>query len=130
MDAMLGTAKAAARDWTVSWLYTMASAPPYNVQTGGDRNNDTTVNDRPVGVGRNSARGFDAATLDLRVARMFRMHRLRVEAGVEAFNVLNRTNLLFPNNTFGTGIVPLPAFGRPTAAADPRQIQLGLRVQF
>jgi hypothetical protein len=44
--------------------------------------------------------------------------------------VLNRTNLLFPNQTFGTGLTPLPAFGRPTAAGDPRQVQLGLRVEF
>jgi hypothetical protein len=58
------------------------------------------------------------------------MSRLQVEASLEAFNVLNRTNLLFPNNIFGPGTAPLPAFGRPTAAADPRQLQLGIRVQF
>jgi hypothetical protein len=120
----------AVRDWSVSWVYAFASAAPFNVQTGGDRNNDTNVNDRPVGVGRNSARGFDSATLDVRVARLFRMARLQVETSIEAFNVLNRTNLLFPNNTFGTGPAPLPAFGLPAAAGDPRQLQLGLRVQF
>jgi hypothetical protein len=52
---------------------------------------------------------------------------------VEAFNVLNRTNLQIPNNTFGPGIYPinpLPAFGQATAAGDPRQIQLGLRFGF
>ena len=120
----------AIRDWSLSWVYAYASAPPFNVQTGGDRNNDTNVNDRPVGVSRNSARAFDSASLDMRVARLFRLDRVQVEASVEAFNLLNRTNLLFPNNTFGTGTVPLPAFGRPTAAADPRQLQLGIRVQF
>jgi hypothetical protein len=120
----------AARDWSVSWVYAFASAAPFNVQTGGDRNNDTNVNDRPVGVGRNSARGFHSATLDVRVARLFRMARLQVETSIEAFNVFNRTNLLFPNNTFGTGPAPLPTFGLPAAAGDPRQLQLGLRVQF
>jgi hypothetical protein len=44
--------------------------------------------------------------------------------------VLNRTNLLNPNATFGTGTVPLPSFGRATAAGDPRQLQIGLRLQF
>ncbi|MGE5813020.1 MAG: carboxypeptidase regulatory-like domain-containing protein [Acidobacteriota bacterium] len=33
------------------------SAAPYNITTGFDDNGDTVSNDRPVGVGRNSARG-------------------------------------------------------------------------
>jgi hypothetical protein len=111
-------------------VYAYASAPPFNVQTGGDRNNDTNVNDRPTGVGRNSARAFDSASLDFRIARLFRLDRVQVAASLETFNVLNRTNLLFPNNTFGAGTAPLASFGRPTAAGDPRQIQLGIRVQF
>jgi hypothetical protein len=37
---------------------------------------------------------------------------------------------MLPNATFGAGTTPLPAFGRPTAAADPRQIQLGVRVSY
>jgi hypothetical protein len=118
------------RGWMFSWVYAYASAAPFNVQTGGDRNNDTNANDRPPGVGRNSARGFDAATLDVRLGRRFEVGRAGLEVVVDAFNVLNRTNLLFPNNTFGQGTAPLPTFGRPTAAADPRQVQLGLRVDF
>jgi len=120
----------ALRGWAVSWVYSYASAAPFNVQTGGDRNNDTNANDRPAGVGRNSARGFDSAALDLRIGRRLDVGRTAVELSVDAFNVLNRVNLLFPNNTFGTGTVPLPSFGRPTAAGDPRQIQFGARVSF
>jgi hypothetical protein len=118
------------RGWVFSWLYAYASAAPFNVQTGGDRNNDTNANDRPPGVGRNSARGFDAATLDLRIGRRFGVGRAGLEMSADAFNVLNRTNLLFPNNTFGQGTTPLPTFGRATAAGDPRQLQVGLRVDF
>ncbi len=33
------------------------TAPPYNISTGFDDNGDSTVNDRPSGTGRNSARG-------------------------------------------------------------------------
>ena len=44
--------------------------------------------------------------------------------------MLNRANYQLPNNTYGTGTQPRPGFGQPTAAADPRQIQLGLRVDF
>jgi hypothetical protein len=115
----------------LAYLFGYASAPPFNVQTGTDRNNDTNVNDRPEGVGRNTGRGFDAATLDLRVSRTFHLggsHRLTLIA--DAFNVLNRSNFLIPNNIFGPGSVPRPNFGRPTAASDPRQFQLGARWDF
>ena len=114
-----------------AYLFSYASAPPFNVQTGNDRNNDTNANDRPAGVGRNTGEGFDLATLDLRVSRAFTIrgpHRLEVI--VDAFNVLNRSNFLIPNNTFGPATTPLPSFGQPTAAADPRQFQIGVRWSF
>jgi hypothetical protein len=130
--ALSGTARAAGPfdRWQFSWVFSYASALPFNVLAGGDRNNDTNTNDRPEGVGRNSARGFDAATLDLRVSRSWGLGRARLETLVEAFNLLNRPNFMLPNATFGAGTTPLPAFGRPTAAADPRQIQLGVRVSY
>ena len=118
------------RGWMFSWVYAYASAAPFNVQTGGDRNNDTNANDRPPGVGRNSARGFTAATLDVRIGRRFDLGRAGLEVSADAFNVLNRTNLLFPNNIIGQGPTPSPTFGVPTAAGDPRQVQLGFRVDF
>jgi hypothetical protein len=89
------------------------------------------VNDRPAGVGRNTGKGFDFATLDLRLSRKLHLTEgLRVEMLAEAFNVLNRTNLQFPNNIFGAETKPLPNFGRATAAADARQVQLGVRLDF
>ena len=56
--------------------------------------------------------------------------RVALEVLAEGFNVLNRANLSVPNNTFGAGAAPLPAFGQPTAAFDPRQLQFGLRLDF
>jgi hypothetical protein len=53
-----------------------------------------------------------------------------MELIAETFNALNRTNLQFPNNTWGTGATPLAAFGSATAASDPRQIQFGVRLTF
>jgi hypothetical protein len=115
----------------LSYIFTYASALPFNIQTGSDRNFDTSFNDRPVGVGRNTGRGFDFASLDLRLSKKFRLTEwLGVEAIVESFNTLNRSNFQIPNNTIGSGPTPLPSFGRATAASDPRQIQLGLRVSF
>ena len=49
----------------------------------------------------------------------------RIEVMLEAFNVFNHVNILAVNNTFGTGAMPLPTFGQPTLAGDPRQIQDG-----
>ncbi|HVF88928.1 MAG TPA: TonB-dependent receptor, partial [Blastocatellia bacterium] len=115
----------------MSYIFTYSSALPYNVVTGNDRNFDTNVNDRPVGVGRNTGRGFDFASLDLRVSRRFRFsEHVGLEAIAEGFNVLNRTNLQFPNSFFGPGTTPASGFGKATAASDPRQIQLGLRLSF
>jgi Carboxypeptidase regulatory-like domain/TonB dependent receptor len=112
-------------------VFRYGSALPFNIVTGGDRNNDTNTNDRPVGVARNAGKGFDYASLDLRLSKTVRLgEKFRVEAIVESFNTLNRSNFQLPNATFGAGATPVASFGRPTAAADPRQIQFGLRVDF
>lgn len=47
------------------------SAPPYNVTTGRDDNGDSIFNDRPAGVGRNSARGDNYVDLNLRLGYSF-----------------------------------------------------------
>src|SRR5207248_9618795 len=66
--------------------------------------NDTTVNDRPVGVGRNSARQPSTSSLDVRLSRSFAVRGgNRLDALVEAFNMLNHANVVNVNNTFGTG---------------------------
>jgi outer membrane receptor protein involved in Fe transport len=110
----------------VSAIVTYTSALPFNIQLPNDRNGDTNFNDRPAGVGRNTGRGFDYRSLDLRLSRAFPLRRgLAVEAIVDAFNVLNRENDQVPNN-----IITSPTFGRPTAVNDPRQVQLGVRVLF
>ena len=113
------------------YIFTYASRLPFNVLLGSDRNFDGNNNDRPVGLGRNTGRGFDFASLDLRVSRRFNLtERVDLQLLAEGFNVLNRANFGVPNNTFGAGVNPLPAFGQPTAAFDPRQFQFGMKVSF
>ena len=115
----------------MSYIFTYASRPPFNIQLGNDRNFDTNNNDRPVGVGRNSGRAFEFASLDMRVSRRFRVNeRVSVDVLGEGFNLLNRSNLSVPNNVIGSGVVPLPAFRQPTQAFDPRQFQFGVKVNF
>ncbi len=115
----------------LSYIFSYGSALPFNIILGNDRNFDTNSNDRPVGVGRNSGKGFDFASLDLRLSHRFHLgEKLQLETLLEGFNVLNRANLQLPNGVFGSGTAPLPSFGQPTGAADPRQLQFGLRLSF
>ena len=115
----------------LGYIFTYASRLPFNVLLGNDRNFDTNNNDRPIGLGRNTGRGFDYASLDLRVSRKIRLsERFDLQLLAEGFNMLNRANFGVPNNTFGTGATPLPAFGQPTAAFDPRQFQFGMKLSF
>ena len=115
----------------LGYIFTYASRLPFNVLLGSDRNFDTNNNDRPVGVGRNTGRGFDFSSLDLRLSRRFRItEKVGLQVLAEGFNLFNRANLGVPNNTLGSGSTPLPTFGQPTAAFDPRQFQFGLKVSF
>jgi hypothetical protein len=116
----------------LSYIFQYGSRLPFNVLTGGDRNLDTNVYDRPAGVGRNTGRGFDYASLDLRLNRRFSFgERVNMEMIVEGFNVLNRANLQLPNSTLNSSNpATLQSFGPPTAADNPRQVQFGLRLNF
>jgi hypothetical protein len=119
------------RGFQLSYIFSYSSRLPFNVIRGDDLNFDTNLNDRPIGVARNSGKGFDFASLDLRLGRRFHLgERLQLETLVEAFNVLNRANLQLPINVFGTLIAPASNFGQPSGAADPRQLQFGLRLSF
>ena len=106
-------------------LLTARSAFPYNITTGSDDNGDLAVNDRPPGVPRNSARGDRAWQLDLRVSKVLALGRQRIELLAEVFNVTNQRNW----SAFD-GVVTNATFGGPTSSGDPRQIQVGMRVDF
>jgi len=115
-----------AHGWLFSGIFAYTSALPFNIQLPTDRNGDTSFNDRPAGVGRNAGRGFDYRSLDLRVGRRFALgHGVSLDASLDAFNVFDGANYQVPNN-----IITSPTFGRPTAANDPRQLQLGVRIAY
>jgi hypothetical protein len=121
----------ALRGFQLSYIFTYASRLPFNVLLGSDRNFDTNNNDRPAGVGRNTGRGFDFASFDMRLSRRFNItERAGLDVMAEGFNLFNRANFGVPNNTFGPATTPLATFGQPTAAFDPRQFQFGLKLSF
>jgi hypothetical protein len=124
-------AREALGGFQLSYIFTYASRLPFNVLAGSDLNGDSTNNDRALGLGRNTGRGFDFASFDLRLSRRFAVtERLNLELLAEGFNLFNRANFSVPNNNFGTGVTPPSTFGQPTAAFDPRQIQVGFRLNF
>jgi hypothetical protein len=132
------------------------SASPYTITTGHDDNGDTVFNDRPAGVGRNSARGAGRFRLDLRLS-----WRLGVgAAGTAAQNgggprggrgggrggrggdwrsqhralvelYLRATNVLNNVNYTGfRGTLTSQFFGQPTSARSARQIEIGTMLMF
>lgn len=106
-------------------LMTARSGLPYTVTTGADDNADLAITDRPPGESRNSQRGDDLWQIDARLSRSFRTRRLRFELLVDVFNVANHRNW-----TGYDGVLTNPTFRSPTGATSPREIQVGIRVDF
>jgi hypothetical protein len=132
-------------------LASYRSGLPWTVTTGRDNNLDLTINDRPdlavvggdpldkatyftnftnrVGnLGRNTNRGFNYFTLDMRLSKYVVIPHARIELFGEAFNLTNYTNFGLPN-----GNLLSSTFGKPSALATgaaPRRVELGARVNF
>jgi hypothetical protein len=146
-------------DIRLSPIITLRSGFPFNLYIGRDVNGDLNSTDRPFYAPRNSGRGENFYSVDLRMSKRFRLRRNSeapgVEFIVEATNLLNHVNFLRVNDIVcGTaaqpgfingcdpkfltgpfdfrGIPDLP----PTAplafvsAAAPRQFQFGLKLEF
>jgi hypothetical protein len=128
------------------------SASPYNITTGFDANGDGNNNERPDGIGRNSARGAGTRNLDLTLTWGYGIGQrgganaqrpqggggggrgdnpsrvnnvFRFEIYARATNALNLVN---PQSF--SGVMTSPFFGRPTSAAAARRIVIGTRLFF
>ena len=105
---------------------------PYNITTGFDDNGDSVVNDRPLGVRRNSERGPNFASVDLRLGKSFGFGRpgadqrlFTIEVAGDATNLFNRVNLADFN-----GVQTSPFFRQANAANSPRQITMQIILYF
>jgi hypothetical protein len=138
--------------------FRVASASPYNITTGFDDNGDTVLNDRPAGVGRNSARGDGIVDVSARLSWSFgfgqrpqtpagpEVHIVRVGpddvhgggpalslGGPERFRMELYAavlhNLLNRANLTGfSGVQTSPFYGQATSALPARRIELGVRM--
>jgi hypothetical protein len=128
----------------------LSSGRPYTITTGFDDNNDTVFNDRPEGVGRNSARGAWQRDANVRLGwQPFGASSGRgggrggegrqaggggagrgvTPRGMEVYarvsNLFNDTNY-----TRYAGVLTSPFYGQPIAAGPPRRLEVGTRVFF
>ncbi len=86
---------------------TLAFSRPFNITTGADNNGDGSLSDRPVldghVMGRNNGRGTPIYDLMMFVERGFNLarERIRLSVRLEAFNLLNHTNIVGRNGVYG-----------------------------
>jgi hypothetical protein len=139
--------------FTIAPILEVSSGRPFNILTGEDRNADQQgSNERPSvaadgslvlpafftdgSLGRNRGITGKYVSLDLGLTRGIRFNeRVRLDIIGQAFNIFNRFNEASANPFFDV----VNAFGRrdggkyrstPAAAFDPRQFQIGLKLNF
>ncbi len=142
-------------DFTVAPIVELSSGRPFNILTGADSNGDLqSSNDRPSvaangtlfipttpfttgSLGRDLGITHGFATMDLRVMRAIRFgERFRLDVIAEGFNLFNRFNEAAASpffqdvNTFNARAGNGHFYSRPTASYDPRQFQIGLKLNF
>lgn len=144
--------------FNISTVFQATSALPYNITTGFDDNEDTVINDRPAGLGRNSARGASRWEIGSRLswgldfgpdaqpsgAPQVRMVRVGGGDGAAPPSIstgptkkyrfelyVQAFNLLNRANlgTF-SGVQTSPFFGQATSAQPPRRLEIGTRFNF
>jgi hypothetical protein len=125
-----------ANDNLLAFIIQANSGLPYNIRAATDLNADGISADRPNGIERQSGELGSYLQLDGRYSRFIPIGaRVKAELFVQAKNLLNRKNIRAVNS-----VVATDALGDPTAAIpgefpatqtyEPRQFQLGVKVQF
>ena len=140
------------RDYELSTIVTLQSPEFFTKFAGFDANGDIFGNNDRVGIeGRDTFRGTNLYTVDLRGSRTFRFHeRQSLQVLAEAFNLANHVNIKYFNTVYGSAdfcnVSPVPGacgsgpfflegspnpnYGTPRAVFNPRQIQLALRYRW
>jgi len=135
------------RDFKLSILSSLQSARFFSVNAGFDTNGDGfPFPDRVGNTPRNYYKGDRYYDTDLRVQRVIPFtERIKGEASIEFFNLLNRPNVEDIDHVYGladfAGPLPKqfgdhvsspanPTFGAPKFVAPARQIQLSFRITF
>jgi hypothetical protein len=143
------------KTFQIAAIFTANSPLPYTITTGNDENGDSIFNDRPFGILRNSQRGVWNNQTDLAFSWLFSfINRKNKSTGTTAVtissseantifgatdetkrfsakmflrveNVFNQTNY----KTF-SGVQTSPFFRQPISVINPRNINIGIRLNF
>lgn len=116
--------------FTLGVALSLYGGKPVNITTGADDNHDGIINDRPLGVARNTMAGPGLIDLDFNLSHDFALSKAKKETRVftvslNSFNALNH-----PNYVTYIGTVSSPLFGQPVAAQPPRRMQLDVQFKF
>jgi hypothetical protein len=140
------TGHALVRNWMLSSIISIQSGRPFTLYVGFDANGDNNPTTDRVGLaGRNTYIGDPMRSWDLRISRRIQAtEKLRVDLMFDAFNLLNRDNVeevstvyaapvfvgSVPKHYKDGTVAPNPGFGAPRVMANPRQLQLALKLSF
>ncbi len=144
--------------FNISSVFQATSALPYNITTGFDNNGDTVINDRPAGLGRNSARGASRWEIgsklswgldfgpDAQASGAPQVRMVRVGGGDGAappsistgptkkyrFELYLQAFNLLNRANLGTfsGVQTSRFFGQAISAQSPRRLEIGTRFNF
>jgi hypothetical protein len=119
--------------WEVAPMGFWNTGYPIDPRAGVDLNSDLVLNDRNVGVAKNSVDGPSFLQFDVRLLRRIRwMDTQSLELMVESDNVFNTLNANCANACTGAVVNREAAvdFGRITSARTARRMQFGLRYSF
>lgn len=142
-----------ARNFLIGTIITVQSPMYFSKYAGSDVNGDVFGNNDRVGdEPRNTYKGDNLRTVDLRISRTFPFKEKRsLELIAEAFNLSNTLNVRFFNTVYGASDFcpkdpgapgcaggpfnnlegsPNPLYGTPQAINNPRQIQFALKFNF
>ena len=121
-------------DVIVSPILSFGSGRPVNALSTTDtlRTGAFPLSARPPGVGRNPFLGPKTVNLDLRVMKGFwvKEGRAILQFGVEAFNLLNHSNLLRASPFFSARGNRLGSYGDALETLNARQIQLMVQFEY
>ncbi len=151
----LGISSQALRNFNANLNFSATSAGAYNIRTGFDDNGDLIFNDRPVGVGRNAARGSGTWTMNGNFAYTLNFGRAKVDlppgvsissmggimsATTTAASAASRYRLTFSvsisnltnhhNLTGYSGVMTSPFFGKPQSASGVRRVNFSTSFSF
>jgi hypothetical protein len=140
----------------LSGNYNVNSPLPFTITTGKDNNNDTSFNDRPFGIKRNSQRGTWRKQLDLSFSYAFSFIKKKNKDDEKSFGIMTSSgesatgfdftdsdkrlslkfyataeNLLNQTNLDNfVGVQTSSLFLQPTSSNKARILTLGLRFNF